>query len=115
VIVESLLQGVMQAVKNAAASVRLLFTFPLHACSCRPPAGSVVHNSSRSPVMSTVGSRNLRMGGTIGVMGTFPGIFSFGLVAPPVLAPQRLLGWQQTRSMRHGQRRGKLGRSSTHR
>jgi len=97
----------MQAIRNAAASARTLFTAPRSAFASAP------HNSSRS--MGAVASRSLMMGRTVGVMGGLRGTFALGPIMQPSLIPQSLLGWEQTRSMRHGQRRGKLGRNSSER
>lgn len=104
----------MQAVRSAAASARSLFTAaPRPAFAASSPL--LQNSSSRSTVGNRGASRNLMMGRTMGVMGGLRGTFALGPFAMPSLTPQSLLGFEQTRSMRHGQRRGKLGRNSTER
>jgi hypothetical protein len=108
----------MQAVRSvawaAARAVSAARAGVLPAAALRAPAAG----SGRSRVAAgTLGSRALVMGRAAGLLtGGMRGLLPLGAVLPPALAPQRvLLGWEQTRSMRHGQRRGKLGRSAKER
>ena len=97
----------MQALRRLALSARGLFaarqpsvaSFPMRRWAPTPVLGGTIADG-----------RGLMTRSNFGLMGGLHSKFALGPVVQPWLAPQ--MGVEQTRGMRHGQRRGKLGLSS---
>jgi hypothetical protein len=99
---------------RVALSARAPWFVAAAAPGSRRPEGRLLHLRAAPPGGFAAGAL---VGLSVGAMRG-----PFALMSPasfaqhkPSIAGHRVLGWEQTRSMRHGQRRGKLGRSATDR